>query len=1101
MSGGDLSGPGEPLIQPPPVPIPLQEDGAGSEAVPVAPPTRASMEASPGEGSPPSSPQGQVQLTGGALGGGDPPQAPLWGAQSPKGENPTSRGRSPPPRASPPPESPASQPLAPPPSEPNPSIQPPPPSPPPALQPPHDPQPGPSRLPPQHPEPRPPRSAGPPPSARQQQWYTGQTLLYNSVPTGRESWWGAVARVGEDLGPAVVAIGLGFLQPELLPILPALTAEAEAEIAAATDAAAAWAALRSHLARQEAEASVPPPENLVDALAWYRERVGRPSQHPRLAIPPHRLAVEAATRVPTPTNALGLAITRWASHLFHSHPEKFTKVVVGRNMFGSSVEPHHTDPQDTRFGRRDKQSQPTTVTLGDGSESLWMKLGEHSIHSANLTANLLVDETDISQGVPDFCSKYGTALRNNDTNFQHVANVGLQVGSGVALSTSGGGYDAPVNVWGTVLCTHNGPIPLGDPVARHGLHVHGGPAREMGRFTQTAIASLLQSGVPSERFVGSAINPNLAITSLPALKNLTASIMEGWEYYDNSLLYAKLWHYVMLNDFFSTFGIAPEAQAFPQGQGPTWINVTDANLDIYSIPNAISRRDLVFIEGQDIFEVASDLQLIYWIVTSAFRYDGPVGAQTPHQCYTEWPQIGVTVLARRAAPAAPAAAVVPSPTIVSFLTRMATRRNEWDSALKGLYLAMELFGVRLNMNEDEYWPIRTCLSAHNPWVPKVADYNFMFRLLKIFPDIQGDHKPEVGAFISLSASTRTRVVALYNAIMGAAATTVLYDLNITRSLLVSWCTGDVDTPPTFVQIMTEGLNQPQSGNDPQECTFFCQARAAFPKWIGANAASNLFPEDTWNGDFNNNAGAEHAYEVYNAAITPANFTPLIILEWLKVLPFEWGICSARPTLNLREEIRLRGLAAAVGWYANRGSDLYRERAVGDFPMKVVAYGVQVVNALAQGIRLAAVPGVGRQATIWEPYGSESGANPPWGPSAAVPAGDISYAADIHTLRPCSLMSFDYATDSVWAPTLLGAALGPGEVQRLTCWTGQTAEMSGVILPMVGIQAPPLRLPGRLNLLRIGGVRARVPGVDNVPQGAVEVVAPDALAANPAGNPQ
>lgn len=276
------------------------------------------------------------------------------------------------------------------------------------------------------------------------------------------------------------------------------------------------------------------------------------------------------------------------------------------------------------------------------TSQLWVKTGLHSIQSTNLDTGLLVDESNLI-GDPDFVQRFGTTLRDSEGNFQLAAGVGYQIGSSVSLSTSGGGFDAPFQLWGTILSTNAAPIPIGDPVVRHDLHVHAGPARELGRFTATAVSALMQGGVPSERFVISAIQPNLAITDIPTLKNITASLLEGWEFYDNSYMYAKLWHYVMLSNFFIVINVVPVPNAFPAATVPTWINLTAANL--YGIPDAITRRDIVFVENIDTFNNATDLQLIYWLVVSGMRIDGPGGAQTPHQCYIEWSGIPITVLA------------------------------------------------------------------------------------------------------------------------------------------------------------------------------------------------------------------------------------------------------------------------------------------------------------------------------------------------------------------------------------------------------------------------------------------------------------------------
>lgn len=931
----------------------------------------------------------------------------------------------------------------------------------------------------------------------------GRTVVYNLIPSGKDALWTELVRVGETLVPAVVAIGIGFTQPELIPILPALTAEAEEALIASEEAQSTWATLQPHMFADEEN---PVPTDLKEAIRMFRDMVSRPTQHPRLSIPEHRLAGHDSLHH---RKSVQVAARKWLEGIQNVFPDTFSHIVYTAHhqavnprkaiLNPSLPHEHHTTHPPPHHPPTDKKKVVTNP------ESLWVKIGDHSIHSSNLTTELLLDEAPTVSGYGDttFFSRFGTSLRDANANFQHAAGVGLQVGSTVALSVAGGGYDVPHQLWGTALATAAAPIAIGDPVVRHDLHVHGGPARELGRFTQSSISALLQGGVPSERFVSSAINPNLPITNLAALKNLTSSIEAGWEFYDMTLLYAKLWHYVLLRDFHTSFNAEPAFNALPAGQAPVWINTTDAQLDIFAIPDAIARRDLVLIEGQDIFQNNTDLLITYWVVCDGMRMDGAGNQQTAHQNYIEWPSIGVTVLSRRAAPNAPAAALVPSAALINYICRLATRRAEWGSALRGLYLATELFGTRLIQHGGEWWPLRADLSAWNPTVPGVADYNFMFRLLKIFPNANLEGKDEVEAFISQTPTTRMRAVALYAATLGSAATTLLYDVNITAALLVQWTTGAANTPPVFQQLMNEALNQPEASALPLEPVFNSQARTAFERWMGVKVCQNFYAEDYWNGTFAGNAGGNHAYGNFVQQITPAQFNPLILLEWLRILPFEWGLCTPKPTLNLRREIRLRGPAATQGWYANLGSGVYKDRVLGDFPLKIVVYGVQILNALVQLLRVVNVPPINRQAAFWLPYadtpasaggggsspaGGEGGAGShdepiQWGAPAGIPVAQLVYDGDAHLFRPCSIMSYDYENQNVWAPAVLGNALGAGEVQRLTAWTGQSADLVGVVVPMLGVQAAPLKLPGRLNMMRIGGLKARQAGPDSAPPNA------------------
>ncbi|UHK03285.1 MAG: hypothetical protein FNCTV4_gp1 [Sanya nephotettix cincticeps totivirus 1] len=947
------------------------------------------------------------------------------------------------------------------------------------------------------PQPPPPVLSDPP---RQAQAH--EKLMHKLLPDGSESWLHRLGRMAEWIAPTVVAIGVGFVAPELAPLLPAITPEAEAALLESVEAVSAWSSLRSNIIDQTNQL---PPETLHGALQHYKTMLEKP-QLVRIPNAPLRLPSEAKEL--RRQEALSKA-PKYLRAMQRRHPLTFSNQLIRERMFPLDSPHQLSHTRETKYGRSTK---PTHVRPEVG---LWAKIGDHSVHATDVTGQLLLDLEPSSPGLPNLCTLFGQALRDQDANFQVVAPAavevpgsGYQIGSPVSLSVSGGGIDVPDNMFGCVFPTHFGPIALGAPVVRHDLHVHGGPARELGRFTASAIGSFLAGGVPSERLVCSALQPNLQIANLVALRALPASILSGWEYFDNSYMYAKLWYYVLLNDLFAAVGGAPAAVPFPAAPVPTWIDLTNVALPPNSIPDAIERRDIIFIEGKDILMTATDLQIVHWLVLPGMRYDGPEGGPTPHAVYVEWSSIPVTILARRAAPQPPAAAVITSTALISFINRIATKRAEWSSALKGMYLAFDLLGVRLAHFDDEWWPIRSNMSSHNPWVPAARDYNVLLRELLIFPDDKMELRNEVSAFTTLLPINRVRVVALYTAMISTTATTLLYDLNITANMLLQHATGAAATSPAFSQIMAEALNQFDQSTSPVEAFFMSQCRRAFPEWIGVHVCMNLYPEDTWAGDFGNNAGAAVVYQLFEPNITPAFYDPLVLVEWLRVLPFEWGFCGVKPTLNLKSELRLLGPAAQHGWFAVRGSSHYAERASGDFPMKVVAYGAQVINALAQHFRLDAqhIPVVSRQAADWVPEVGDGKNNIIWGPPALVPGPDQIFVPGVHSFRPCSFMTYNYATGEVWAPALIGDALGPGEINRLQVWVGQSAEQAGIFLPKVGVTTMPLKLPAQLNLMRIGGLRSRskadapdaVPAQEHAPgDGAV---AGDGGARTAAGNP-
>lgn len=108
---------------------------------------------------------------------------------------------------------------------------------------------------------------------------------------------------------------------------------------------------------------------------------------------------------------------------------------------------------------------------------------------------------------------------------------------------------------------------------------------------------------------------------------------------------------------------------------------------------------------EDVDYNAADIQALLWLCKPGFRVDGPVDGGTLNASYMNWPAIPVTVLMHGGAPVLPAAQIVPHITLYSFLTKLAVQRNEWDSCIRGMYLAFELVGVKYVLDGQDYYPI------------------------------------------------------------------------------------------------------------------------------------------------------------------------------------------------------------------------------------------------------------------------------------------------------------------------------------------------------------------------------------------------------------
>lgn len=408
--------------------------------------------------------------------------------------------------------------------------------------------------------------------------------------------------------------------------------------------------------------------------------------------------------------------------------------------------------------------------------------------------------------------------------------------------------------------------------------MHTGSAREVSAIQPQSIAGFFQNGAISEKSVTNAIAAELRIGTPAAMRYLTTHINTGLRVYENTLLYAKLMYYVLLQDEFAFANLVPQPQAYAAADAT--VNVVDISgeaLGINVIPDMLVRQQLIMIDGNEVdITNPTDWQILRWIAAAGMRIDGmgdPIPAATPHACYVEWPAIPVNVLAYIAGPQAPAVALVNAQKLMEFAVRLANKRMEWHSLCQGLYAAMDIIGTRLVGDAQGWWPLRSCLSPSNPVLPAVADYNFMLRLVGIFPQEAPIAKAEVDSFMSLQSAARLRAVTLYTAVLTAATTTLVYDINLTAQDVIAWGDGAANVSQLVVQIMSYGFNTVPGNNVSVEPALLQAPRRAFKLWLGVGVASGMFAQNSWGGNFGQQGHYHDAYAGMLATAAPRMVTP------------------------------------------------------------------------------------------------------------------------------------------------------------------------------------------------------------------------------------
>jgi hypothetical protein len=350
------------------------------------------------------------------------------------------------------------------------------------------------------------------------------------------------------------------------------------------------------------------------------------------------------------------------------------------------------------------------------------------------------------------------------------------------------------------------------------------------RFERGLLAKLYNAGVPSERFIVSALEPTLRVANASVFRGISGGTEQNWEIYDNSALYAKLIYWALVRDCYSFINVVPVATTVPEGYNPVWINLDAQEPVIVDCLTAIANKSIVLIEERDF--VREDWQAVYWLAKPGYRLDGPdqAEAQVFENSYLNWPGINVTVLGHGPAPKAPAPVVLSSNLILTFLTKLASRRNEWDSFMRGMYVAFDAIGLRYTQQQNDLFPIRSNLSYSNIYACQPADYNFMFQLLQIFPKMSDAHHDEVIAWTSLWSGDRIRTAVLYSAVLSSATTTGLYDLNITTQAMIEWGVG-LETAPFVNEVFGSIFNTPIINLENRDVTMIKTPKKAFPLWL------------------------------------------------------------------------------------------------------------------------------------------------------------------------------------------------------------------------------------------------------------------------------
>lgn len=315
-------------------------------------------------------------------------------------------------------------------------------------------------------------------------------------------------------------------------------------------------------------------------------------------------------------------------------------------------------------------------------------------------------------------------------------------------------------------------------------------------------------------------------------------------------------------------------------------------------------------------------------------------------------------------------------------------------------------------------------------MPAPRDYNVLLRVLQVKPDLDTAAQVEIDALTTCMREDRVRLYALYIQSLSTLATTITYDFNLSAQIMWEWGQGNGDIPaPARQVVQMYSQANPHALTEPAIMT---QIKTLFPVFLGCSEPYQLYPGSDWLGLFGASPACAIAFIGQPPQVPLRRGSPLCVDNWFLTRPMEWGISGSNTTLDIRKELMDVGAPLNRGWRAVRGSEVYTERAALACPIKVVIYGVQVLNAINNDFRWPAEHPPQFSQAFWSPGGGVE-----WNPPVQMVQLAPVFNEDLHTYEPCTLMSYNYQDQTVLAPSYTGvAALGGADLRRLSNWSGQ-----------------------------------------------------------------
>lgn len=423
----------------------------------------------------------------------------------------------------------------------------------------------------------------------------------------------------------------------------------------------------------------------------------------------------------------------------------------------------------------------------------YVKVGDNSVHTVNITDKVLAEYEDITLGgVPNFNVKFATAFDNGVGVVDYIANE-VRVTSRLTRRSTANAYHPSHFARGIALYTF-GHLPA--PELIDYPRVTFDQAASIGKIEESMVAPYLICGAPNLKNLESTLGSILQSTT-QVNRNIGAWITNKRQIVDNTAFYAKIMWYAVTLNLITETGRVPAATPWDDNNRVNYISLTNPATTADNIGAAIAALGFVFVENID-YQSPNDDVILQWIAQGSRRILAEVAGILPHMALVDWQPIPITVLIRAAAaPQIGDARCPDADALIRFALRQANARGENESLSKAIYWVMEHSGVEMKETAragrwHARWPD---LGVGNLVFSAPDDYNVLLRLLHIKPMQKPEYLPDIEKWTQATPRNRLSLTALYNLSFSTFCTTALYNGNYDCLGATRWATGENDPRP------------------------------------------------------------------------------------------------------------------------------------------------------------------------------------------------------------------------------------------------------------------------------------------------------------------